>query len=152
MTLPAVRSGAPLNRWDPFREFDDLYGQLTRWMDEVNGPFDRSFGGWAPLADVTETDDAFEVELDVPGVKREDVAIDLNGTELLVTGELKERQRAGLLRRRTRRAGRFTYRLTLPNHVDTDKVEASLDDGVLTIRVPKAETAKPRRIEITGKK
>jgi HSP20 family protein len=151
MALPTVRSNGTLGRWEPFRDFEDLYSQMTRWMDEVTGQFDRSFGAWAPLADVTESDDAFEVEVDVPGVKRDDINIDLTGNELVVTGELKERERVGMLRHRTRRTGRFGYRLTLPNHVDSEKVEASLNDGVLTIRVPKSEAAKPRRIQITGK-
>jgi HSP20 family protein len=148
MALPAVRS----NRWDPFRDFEDLYHQMARWMDEVSGQFDRNFGAWAPLADVTETDDAFEVEVDVPGVKRDDINVDLTGNELVVTGELKEKERIGMLRHRTRRTGRFGYRVTLPDRVDADKVEASLDEGVLTIRVPKSDAAKPRRIQITGKK
>jgi HSP20 family protein len=148
MTLPAVRS----TRWDPFADFEDVYHQMTRWMDEVSGQFDRSFGAWAPLADVTETEDAFEVEIDVPGAKRDDISIDLTGSELVVTGELKEKERVGLLRHRTRRTGRFGYRLALPDGVDADRVEASLDEGVLTIRVPKREEARPRRIEITGRK
>jgi HSP20 family protein len=150
MALPALRSNGPTGRWDPFREFEDLYSQMGRWMDAVTSQFDRS-GTWAPLADVAEADDADAVELDLPGVKRDDISIDLAGNELAVTGELKERERVGLLRHRTRRTGRFAYRVALPDRVDADKVEASLNDGVLTIRVPKHEAAKPRRIEITGK-
>jgi HSP20 family protein len=149
MALPAVRSNNSLGRWDPFREFEDLYTQMGRWMDSLTGEIDRDT--WAPLADVSEADDAYTVEIDVPGVRREDIDIDLVGNELVVTGELKEKERVGLLRHRTRRTGRFSYRVALPDRVDTDKVEASLNDGVLTIRIPKSEAAKPRRIEITGK-
>jgi HSP20 family protein len=71
------------------------------------------------------------------------------GNELTVTGEVKERERAGLLRSRTRRIGEFEYRVTLPNDVDAEKIDASLTEGVLTVRVPKSKRAKPRRIEIT---
>lgn len=149
MTLPAVRSNTPLGRWDPFREFEDIYTQMGRWMDSLTGQLDRNV--WAPLADVSEADDAYTVEIDVPGVRREDISIDLVGSELAVTGELKEKERVGLLRRRTRRTGRFSYRVALPDQVDADKVEASLDHGVLTIRVPKSDAAKPRRIEITSR-
>lgn len=134
MALPAVRSLNSLGRWDPFREFD-LY---TR------------FNGWAPLTDVIETDTDYVVELDVPGVQREDITVDLKGTQLSVTGELKEREREGLFRHRTRRTGKFSYRIALPRNLDADNVEAKLTDGVLTVRVPKSEAVKPRRIEITS--
>jgi HSP20 family protein len=140
MALPAVRSYNSLGRWDPFREFEDLFTQLGRYSQDT----------WAPLADVTETENGYLVELDVPGVKREDITVDLNGTDLSVTGELKERERTGLFRHRTRRTGKFSYRLTLPRNLDSEKVEAKLADGVLTVEVPKKDAAKPRRIEITA--
>ncbi len=63
---------------------------------------------------------------------------------------MKEKERAGVLRRRTRRVGRFQYSVTLPGDVDHEDVSARLDDGVLTVRVPKSAQAKRRRIEITG--
>lgn len=141
MALPAVRpSNVQLLRWDPFRDFDALFGQLNRWTNEVT---------WSPLADVSETDDSYVIELDLPGIGRDDVAIDLDGTQLAITGEVKERERKGLSHRRTRRTGRFAYRVTLPRGVDGEKVDASLSDGVLTVRVPKSESAKPRRIAIS---
>jgi HSP20 family protein len=98
--------------------------------------------------DIEEADDAYVVEADLPGVKRQDVNIELVGNELMVTGEIKERERKGALRRQTRRVGRFDYRVVLPDHVDDDKVEANLTDGVLTVRVPKAERAQRRKIEV----
>jgi HSP20 family protein len=69
-------------------------------------------------------------------------------SELVITGEIKERERRGVLRRRTRRLGRFDYRVTLPGEADPEGIDASLDDGVLTVRVPKPERAQPRRIEV----
>ncbi len=63
---------------------------------------------------------------------------------------MKEKECTGILRRRTRRVGRFQYSVPLPADVDPDDVSARLDDGVLTVRVPKTAQAKPRRIEITG--
>jgi HSP20 family protein len=65
-----------------------------------------------------------------------------------ITGELKERERKGALRRQVRRSGRFDYRLTLPGEVQADRIEASLDTGALTLRVPKVPRAQPRRIEV----
>jgi HSP20 family protein len=107
-------------------------------------------GRWSPLVDVEEQDDAYVVEAELPGVKREDVNIELVGNELAITGEVKEREHAGALRRRTRRYGRFSYRLTLPDQVDVDKIDANLKDGVLTVRVPKSERAQRRQIQISG--
>jgi len=103
---------------------------------------------WSPLADVSETDDAYLIEADLPGVKQDQVSVEVSGGDLVISGEITRRERAGVLRRATRRQGRFAYRTMLP--ADADQVSASLSDGVLTVRVAKAETAKPRRIEITA--
>ncbi|EHR48436.1 molecular chaperone (small heat shock protein) [Saccharomonospora marina XMU15] len=151
MTLPAVRSSSSLRHWDPFREFEDLYSQMGRWMDSVAGRLDEGVRAWAPLADVTETEDAYLVEVDLPGIKRDDITIDVVGTELAINGEVKQKERQGWFRHRTRRTGQFAYRVTLPQDVNADKIEATLDEGVLTVRVPKTEAAKPRRIAINGK-
>ncbi|MCT2584598.1 Hsp20/alpha crystallin family protein [Actinophytocola gossypii] len=151
MALPAVRSFGPLGRWDSFQEFEDIYRQMGRWMDSVNRRLDDSVRAWSPSADVTENDEAYLVEVELPGVKREDITIDLVGSELAISGELKEKERQGLFRHRTRRTGQFSYQVTLPRDVNADKVEASLAEGVLAVRVPKNEAAKPRRIAISGK-
>jgi HSP20 family protein len=103
---------------------------------------------WVPLADIEETEDAWVVEAELPGVNKKDINVDVRDSEVVVTGEIKEKERKGLLRRRTRPVGRFEYRVVLPGEVDADAIDASLDDGVLTIRIPKAEKARPRRIEI----
>jgi HSP20 family protein len=67
-----------------------------------------------------------------------------------VSGEVKERERVGFLRTKTRRVGRFDYRLSLPADIEEDQVGASLSNGVLTVRVPKAAKARPRKIAITS--
>jgi HSP20 family protein len=116
----------------------------------VGGSFNGGLQGWAPLADVEETEDGYSVEIELPGAKRDEIDIQLSDGQLTVSGDLKEKERTGILRRRTRRVGHFQYSVTLPADVDADKVSAHLDDGVLTVRVPKAEQAKPRRFEITS--
>ncbi|MEX5718882.1 Hsp20/alpha crystallin family protein [Geodermatophilus maliterrae] len=151
MTLPVrspSRSPAPrdTSSWDPFRELEDLYERVNRLWAESLGTVDR----WAPLADVEETEDAYSVEIELPGVSRDDVDIQLGDRQLTVTGEVRQKERTGILRRTTRRVGRFSYAVTLPGDVDADGVTASLADGVLTVHVPKAEQARPRRIAITG--
>ncbi|WP_236792942.1 Hsp20/alpha crystallin family protein [Amycolatopsis sp. GM8] len=141
MALPAMRSASTVSRWDPFRDF----GELTRWFDSaVPQP-------WSPSADVAETDTEYLFDVELPGINRDDIAVDLTGNRLAITGEVKEQEREGRFHRRTRRTGKFSYRVLLPRGVDGDKVEATLDNGVLTVRVPKTETAQPRRIEISGK-
>ena len=104
--------------------------------------------GWSPFVDIEEQDDAYMLEAELPGVKRDDVNIEVVGNELSITGEIKEKERKGALRRRTRRTGRFEYHVRLPDQVDASKIDASLDQGVLTVRVPKAERAKRQKVEI----
>jgi HSP20 family protein len=126
---------------------DELADRVNAlWEANANG----GLPGWSPLGDVEETDDAYVVEIDLPGVKRDDIDIELHERQLTISGEIKEKERAGILRRRTRRVGQFHYAVTLPADVDAAKVEARLDEGVLTVRVPKSERAKPRRIQITS--
>jgi HSP20 family protein len=149
MTLPVRRSVGQTDRWNPLREFEDLYQQVDRLAQSALGTA-RDGGPWLPAGDVSETDDAYLVEIELPGVRREDVDVELYGNELVITGELKERERKGLLRRRTRRVGEFEYRVTLPGDIRADGIKASLDSGVLTVRVPKVDAAKPNKIKIAG--
>jgi HSP20 family protein len=104
--------------------------------------------GWSPPVDIEEQDNAYVIEAEVPGVDKKDVNIELVSNELMVTGEIKEREREGVLRKRTRRLGRFEYRVRLPEQVEGDNVEASLEDGVLTVRVPKVQQSERRRIQV----
>jgi HSP20 family protein len=154
MTLPTRRSVGQADRWNPLRDFEDFYQQVDRLAQSALGQpaLGTAQDGrpWLPAGDVSETDDAYLVEIELPGVRREDVDIELYGHELVITGELKERERKGLLRRRTRRVGQFEYRVTLPGDIRPDGVEAALNSGVLSVRVPKMDVAKPNKIKITG--
>jgi HSP20 family protein len=140
------------NHWSPWAEFTELHDRMGRlWSEAFGGAFgdaDRP-GGWRPAADVEETTEAYLVELELPGVERKDVSVEFGGGELAITGEVKERQRVGWLRTRTRPVGRFDYRVILPADVEEDQVTASLSDGVLTVRVPKSQRSRPRRIPIS---
>lgn len=127
--------------------------RLRRMLDQTFGSFGlpalaTESVGWAPPVDIEEQDDAYVIEAEVPGVTKDDVNIELISNELMVTGEIKEREREGILRKRTRRIGRFEYRVRLPEQVDADKVEANLKDGVLSVRVPKREQAERRTIQV----
>jgi len=147
-SAPATRPGR-----SPWTDFTELHDQMGRLLDEAfgGGGTGGLFGsGWLPAADVEETGDAYVVEVELPGVQREDVSVEFGGGELAVTGEVEERERVGFLRKRTRPVGRFEYRVALPAEVEDEQVTASLTDGVLTVRVPKAAHARQRRIPISS--
>jgi HSP20 family protein len=150
--VPERRTRLAPDRWEPLSEFEQMTERMRRMLDQTFGglgwPAPAETEGWSPLVDIEETDDAYVVEAELPGVKREDVNIELVGNELAITGEAKQHERKGALRRQTRRTGRFEYRVGLPEHVEAENVEASLKDGVLSVRVPKSERAQRRKIEV----
>lgn len=150
MAVPARRGDSEVTaRWEPFAELDRIQRQLASYLDSWRGLPSLLGDTFTPLADVEETDDEYVVEIDLAGVRREDVNVELSGRRLSVTGERKERERSGILRTKTRTVGRFQYEVTLPGDVDEDaSVDATLHDGVLTLKVPKAAAARPRRIEV----
>jgi HSP20 family protein len=141
MALPVRQStAAPLAvaQLDPFREIMEgmLAGRLGD--DKIH----------VPRFDIEESEEAWIVEAELPGVKRKDVNVEVRDGELLVSGEVKERERRGILRHRTRHTGEFEIRVSLPGDVDPERVDASIEDGVLTVHIPKPERAKPRKIEV----
>ena len=152
--LPVRRGSATTRRrnavWSPFAGMEDRYDQMSRLMRAAWSDRSRPFGqAWAPLADLRETDDAYVVEMDLPGVKKDDISVELSGNELVVTGDLKDGA-DGQSNRRIRRRGHVEQRVLLPAPAEADKVTASLADGVLTVTVPRSEPEKPRRVEVTS--
>jgi HSP20 family protein len=138
-------------RLDTRRELEELRDRLDRVMESIWQPAGGALEsglGWSPAVDVEEADDAWIVEAELPGIKEKDITLELHGTELSISGDIEERKRRGILRRTSRRVGHFDYRVNLPGVSDTEDVQATLDQGVLTVRVPKPEHAKRRRIEI----
>lgn len=150
MAVPVRRSNGNVeeSRWDPLGGLDRLNSQLSSYLDSWRQLPGLIGGGFTPLADLEETDDAYEVEIELAGVKKEDLDIEIAGRRLTVSGERKEKERVGILRRRERTVGRFRYEVTLPGDVEEEGVVAHLDEGVLTVRVPKPVSERPRRIEI----
>ncbi len=155
--LPARRSRRSMPMVNPSREFEDLYDRMGQLLNLAFG--DMPFGQmqvmnapWVPMADVSETDDAYTVEVELPGVRKDQVNVNLSDRELVISGEIPEpeEEEGGQRRRRSRRTGRFEFRTVLPGEVNPDGVSAALSDGVLSVKIPKAEEAKPRRIEVTG--
>jgi len=159
MALLPVRRGGSLSRpgsqaparWDPLAEFEDLYQRMGQLM---SGAFDGGWQpmgqSWAPLADLSETGDAYLAEVELPGVARDDISVELAGQELVISGEFTDTGKEGRALRRGRRSGRFEYRVLLPGQAEADKVTAALADGVLTVTVPKSEAGRPCRIQVTA--
>jgi HSP20 family protein len=133
-----------------------LWGGLNRLQGEV----DRLLGRWGvempralapfPPVNVWEDGEAFYVEAELPGLKQDQVHVAVtNRSELTLQGERQPEEAAGgSWHRRERGFGKFQRVLTLPGPVDAEKVEARLEQGVLRLRLPKAEEARPRRIEV----
>jgi HSP20 family protein len=142
---PTNQSRTP-QQWDPFQQLEDMLRQL-----ETTWPPDGGDGlAWSPPVDIEETDDAWILEAELPGVKQKDINVEINDNDIVISGEILERERKGILRRKTRRAGRFEFRAQLPGQIDPQSVDAKVEDGVLTVRVPKPEQTRPRRIEVQG--
>ena len=155
MSQPTQRSDPGLARslparQDPFSEFSRMSQQLAQLVEAQWPELPSLLGreGFTPLADVEETDDAYIIDLDLPGVNKDDINIEVSGRRLVVSGERKEKERTGLLRRQTRTVGRFRYEVMLPDQVDEEGIDASLNDGVLHLRLPKQQAKQRRRIEV----
>ena len=140
-----------LSNWTPF-------DRLATLRDEMDRLFDFSFpsrdsgllSGWSPALDVYDDKDAYQVSVELPGMKKDEIDISMHDGVLTVSGERKhEREnKEGQTFRSERYFGKFQRSITLPSGVDMNKVTASYKDGVLLIHLPKAEEAKPRQIEV----
>jgi HSP20 family protein len=142
-------------RWDPFRD-------LLSIQDEMNQVFRRAIGQggqgesgegralWAPALDISERKDAYLVTVEVPGVRPEDIEVTLEDGVLTVQGQRQFTQESSeqQYHRVERRYGAFRRTVSLPTRTKVDAIEASFDNGVLEVVVPKAEEARPRKIEI----
>jgi HSP20 family protein len=142
------------------RFFDrDPFRALQERMDNLISNFSQEWdGGWlsnanSPSMDVSETDDAIQVHVDLPGIKAEDVDVEVRGNMLQIIGERKEeKEKKGKTWHRTeRRVGKFARAMTLPCAVQEEKVQAEYRDGVLNITLPKAEESRTRKVAVKAK-
>ena len=132
-----------LIRFSSWHPFPGLTSELGGSREEPRTP------GRTPALDAWEDESGFEVQLEVPGLTLEQVEVVVDRDQLILSGEFPAAQRENAeLRRRERRSGRFERRLTLPATVDAGQVQAHLEAGVLTIRLPKVQEARPRRIPV----
>jgi len=144
-------------RWEPLRDFMTLREAMDRLFEES---FVRPRREWPATVegtlalDMYETEDAVVVKTAVPGVKSDDIDISISGNTLSISGESKfeEEVKEENYIRRERRYGSFSRSVVLPEGVNPDEAEASFDDGILTLSIPKAPEAKPKVIKVKGKK
>lgn len=141
-----------LIRFSPTTEVRSLQREIDRMFDSLlpRGNGDAEQAVWAPRVDLAETDHAYLIQLDVPGMKKEELEVSFQDGSLTICGERKQRatEEDTSIVRVERRFGRFYRSFDLPKAVDSTKIEASYEDGVLAIEVPKAEESKPRTVQI----
>ncbi len=142
-----------MSRWNPLGEMVSLRQAMDRlFEDSFVSPVGRSGEGaqLAPAIDVHETQDAVVVTASLPGVRPEDVEITMTGQTLTLRGEFKadESVDRGQYLYQERRYGTFHRQIQLPVRIQSDRAEASFENGVLTLHIPKAEEVKPRQIQI----
>lgn len=149
MTTPGSRQMQPLFR--PFaslrREFDELFGRLASDWD----------GKWLTsefkaACDLSETADAYEIHMDVPGMKPDEINVQVTGETVHISGERKEEkeEKGKTWHRVERRNGTFSETVVLPTPVNDEKVQAEFKDGVLTVTLPKTEASKTRTVKVKG--
>ena len=142
-----------LVRFEPFAGFGNLRSVFNGLFDENGGRASTqpNISKWYPAVDVLESKDAYVIRAELPGMKREDIRVEVKDGTLVLSGERKSAKPAdGVEYRHVERvAAKFWRSFSLPETVKQDGIEATYKDGILEIRVPKAEEAKPRQIEIS---
>lgn len=139
-----------LVKWSPFRDLMTLHDETGKMLDSFfEGRREAEYGEWMPVLDVVEREGEVLVKAEIPGMKKEDIKVSVKDDLLTISGEKRqEEQEDGENWRRVERTyGSFKRLLSLPS-VDNEKVEATYKDGVLEIRLPKQESAKPKEIPI----
>ena len=140
-------------RWNPIANFVSVQDEMNRAMEDVFGRRFRSESGtvaWQPPIDIEEQTERYLLHVELPGMRLEDIKITLEDNHLLIRGEKTrtEEQKNGTFHRLERVYGTFERSFTLTHAVKSDKVEATYQDGVLEVSVPKADEAKAREIPI----
>lgn len=145
-----------ITRWDPFRELDDLQSRLSTLLGRAavrrNENKDEAItvAEWAPLVDIVEDESEYLIKAELPEIRKENVKVTVEQDVLTISGErLFEKEENGKKYRRVERAyGSFARSFSLPEDADGTKVAAEFKDGVLKVRLPKSEKAKPKSIEV----
>ena len=131
-------------RWNPWREFDDLFTNMAALPSE-----NLSRSEWVPAVDISETDDQFKIDVEIPAIARDDINVSVKDGLLTVTGERKvDKETDGKMHRVERRYGRFSRSFRLPENVDEESIAAASKNGVLSLVVAKKDNESPRNIVV----
>ena len=144
-----------LIRWDPFREMTSFQERMNRLFSDVLarsplGEEEITKGAWVPAVDIYETHESLILKAELPGITKEDVSVEVEDNTLTLKGEKKfeAEVKEENYHRVERSYGNFQRSFTLPATVDQEKVKAKFKDGILEIRLPKVEEAKPKQIKV----
>ena len=143
-----------LVRWDPFREMTLLRSNMNRLFDDAFGNFPQeragNDGAYGMALDVSEDESGYTVQASLPGVSADNIDITINDNVLTIRGEVRNESetKEQNYHLRERRYGTFSRSISLPASTDADNIDASHENGVLTLHIPKAEQAKPRKIAV----
>ena len=132
----------------------NMRAEMDRVFESTIGSFSRSpapLSRWNPAVNVYQDKDQFTVVVELPGLKKEEIEISLHDDTLTIAGERKREESSAQEFLTERLYGKFQRSLTLPTAVDAEKVKASYKDGLLQVELPKAEDAKPKKIEVALK-
>jgi len=143
-----------LTRWEPIRDLLALEGQMARLLgDNFNRvPAGENFGTWAPLVDIYEEGDKIVLRAEIPGASKDDIDVKVENGTLTIRGEKKQEKQVDseTAYRIERFYGSFSRSFVLPTSIDAGKIKATYKDGVLEVVVPKADEAKPKKVQILG--
>jgi HSP20 family protein len=140
-----------LIRWEPARELNSIQSEMNRLFSNLTPANGSSARRWIPAMDLVESGDEFVLRADLPGLTEDDVSIEIEDRVLTVSGERKsahEERKDGYYRVE-RASGSFSRTLRLPEGVDPEAINASFENGVLEVRIPKPEQRKPHRVAIS---
>ena len=143
-----------ITRWDPFRDITTLQDRVNRLFGDSlarwSGPEEGTYGAWMPPVEIFEKEDNLVLRAELPGIAQKDIELHVENGTLTLRGEKRRDKevKEDHLHRGERYYGAFMRTFSLPTSVDADRIRASYKDGVLEVILPKAETAKPKRIEI----
>jgi HSP20 family protein len=144
-----------MTRWNPFKEWEEMEKRLSTYMGRPTarteaGKEAMTVAEWSPLVDITEDEKEYVIKAELPDVKKEDIKLTVEDNVMTISGERKyEKEEKGKKYHRVERAyGSFMRSFTLPEAADGSKVSAEYKDGVLNVRLPKSEKAKPKSIEV----
>jgi HSP20 family protein len=152
-----------LVRWNPARELMNIEKEFSKLFNTFNRRLSIGSEGeerdeyenavWMPLTDISEDSDSYVINVDLPGVTKDDLKISYSDGQLTISGERKHEKetKEKTFHRVERTYGRYYRSFNIPKHIDTNKITAEFKDGQLNIVVPKTEESKPKEIDIKVK-